>query len=304
VVEQLQGFHAPAGAWEREILPARVSAYDPASLDELCLQGEVAWGRLATNADPEELPRRRNAPTRNASIALTLRRDLGWLAAAGGGHAPLSPSAQALVDVLERTGALFLADLAAATGRLPAEVEAAMWELVSTGAVTCDAFAGLRALIDPDRPRHGRRQAFAGGRWALLARRPFEVEDLLERQAAQYLRRWGIVFRDLLGREPDVPPWRELLGVYRRREARGEIRGGRFVTGFSGEQFATKEAVEALRAVRRSGRSGHERVELSAADPLNLVGLLTPGARVPAVLGNRIAYVDGVPAEPRAARAS
>ncbi|HEX9290994.1 MAG TPA: DEAD/DEAH box helicase [Anaeromyxobacteraceae bacterium] len=303
VVAQLQGFHAPAGSWERELLPARISGYDPSSLDELCLHGEVAWGRLAVIADPDEAPRRRNAPTRNAPVTLTLRGDLGWLAAAGGPHAPLGPSAQALVDVLSRVGASFLSDLAAMAGRLPGEVESTMWELVSAGAVTCDAFAGLRALIDADRPRHGRRPGFAGGRWALLTRPKLPAAELVERQAEQYLRRWGVVFRDLLAREPDAPPWRELLLVYRRREARGEIRGGRFVTGFSGEQFAQPEAVQALRAVRRAPKEGHERVDLSAADPLNLVGVLTPGARVPATLGNRVAYVDGVPAPPRTLRA-
>jgi ATP-dependent Lhr-like helicase len=189
------------------------------------------------------------------------------------------------------------------TGRLPGEVDATMWELVSAGAVTSDAFAGLRSLIEADRPRHGRRPALAGGRWALLPRPPAPPQDVVERAADLYLRRWGIVFRDLVTREGNAPPWRELLLVYRRREARGEIRGGRFVTGFSGEQFAAPNAVEALRAVRRVAKEGKERLELSAADPLNLVGILTPGARVPATLGNRVAYLDGVPTEPRAVRA-
>jgi ATP-dependent Lhr-like helicase len=338
-IAQLQGFHAPAGAWERELLPARVAGYDPAWLDALCLSGEVAWGRLVVAADPEEEPRRRAAPTRNAPVALALRQDLGWLAAAGGAAAPLGPSAQALVDVLARAGALFAGDLAAATGRLPVELDAALWELVSAGAVTCDAFAGLRALVE-HAPAHGRRRAAAiGGRWSLLRRdsvrpersgaqhdphsvrgerrpeqssRPVhpersaaeqrEVEartdDLLERQAAQYLRRWGVVFRDLLAREAAPPPWRELVRVYRRLEARGELRGGRFVSGFSGEQFALSDAVPALRAVRRAGRDRAERVELSATDPLNLAGVVLPGPRIPAVLGQRVVYVDGVPAPP------
>ena len=306
-VGQLQGFHAPAGAWEREILPARVGGYDPAALDEACLHGELAWGRLSVSADAEEAPRRRNAPTRNAPVTLALRPDLGWLAAAGGPHAPLGPSAQALVDVLARVGASFLSDLAAMTGRLPAELASSMWELVSAGVVTCDGFASLRALVDPERApersRHGRRPGFEGGRWALLSRPSVPRAELVERQAEQYLRRWGVVFRDLLAREAAAPPWRELLLVYRLREARGEIRGGRFVTGFSGEQFAAPEAVAALRAVRRAAKEGHERVELSAADPLNLVGLLTPGARVPATLGNRVAYLDGIPVAPKALRA-
>ena len=322
VVSQLQGFHAPAGAWEREILPSRVARYDPSSLDELCLHGEVAWGRLSVTSGGDEAPRRRNAPTRNAPVTLVRRTDLAWLAAAGGPSPPLGPSAQALVEVLARVGASFLSDLAAMTGRLPGEVEAAMWELVSAGVATCDAFAGLRALVEPER-RRGRRAGFAGGRWSLLPRGapvgagvdpsargrseradgcPEERGELSEKLARQYLHRWGVVFRDLLAREGNAPPWRELIAVYRRREARGEIRGGRFVSGFSGEQFALPEAVEALRAVRRAPREGRERVELSAADPLHLAGVLTPGERVPATLGNRIAYLDGVPVPPRALR--
>jgi ATP-dependent Lhr-like helicase len=303
VVGQLQGFHAPAGAWEREILPARVSGYDPGLLDQLCLSGEVAWGRLATGDSPaEEPPRRRNAPTRNAPVTLALRTDLAWLLRATGGPPPaLGPSARALVEVLARCGACFLPDLAAMTGRLAGEVEQGLWELVSAGVVTCDGFSGLRALVEPAPRLRGRRPAFAGGRWALL-RRP-EVEEgpgasrrleVPEEQALQYLRRYGVVMRDLLAREAGAPPWRELLPVYRRLEARGTLRGGRFVSGFTGEQFALPEAVEALRAARRAPREG-ERVELSAADPLNLVGILTPGQRVPATLGNRVAFVDGVP---------
>jgi ATP-dependent Lhr-like helicase len=316
VLGQLQGFHAPAGAWEREILPARVAGYDPALLDQLCLGGEVAWGRLAIAGGPEEAPRRRSAPTRNAPVTLVRRADLAWLlAATAGPPPPLGPSARALVEVLGRTGACFLPDLAAMTGRLPGEVEQALWELVSAGVVTCDGFSGLRALVDPA-PRHrGRRPAFAGGRWALLRPGASASEAAgavsapagagpapVERLADQYLHRYGVVLRDLLAREAGAPPWRELLPVYRRLEAQGRIRGGRFAAGFSGEQFALPEAVEALRAARRGARTG-ERVELSAADPLNLVGVLTPGERVAATLGNRVSFVDGVPAATAGLRA-
>jgi ATP-dependent Lhr-like helicase len=315
VVLQLQGFHAAAGAWERELLAARVADYHPSLLDELCLAGDVAWGRLAVSPAPDEAPRRRNAPTRNAPVTLALREDLGWLLAGiGGSPPPLGPSAQALVDVLARRGASFLPDLAAATGRLPGEVESALWELVSAGLVTCDGFSGLRALVDPPgRGRIVRRTRPSGGRWSLLrhgeappaAGAPAgELPDaVLERLAGQYLRRYGVVFRDLLARESAPPPWRDLLRVYRALEARGALRGGRFVAGFTGEQFALQEAVDALRASRRAPRAGAERVDVSAADPLNLVGILTPGARVPAVLGNRVGYVDGVPAETAAASA-
>jgi ATP-dependent Lhr-like helicase len=311
VIGQLQGFHAAAGAWERELLAARIAGYERGLLDELCLSGEVAFGRLAVTAAPEEAPRRRNAPTRNAPITLVLREDLPWLLAGSGGPPPpLGPSALALVELLDRRGASFLSDLAAASGRLPGEVEGALWELVSAGYVTCDGFAGLRALIEPaPRGRPARRPGFAGGRWSLLRPPPRAQpearsggegatepdEDLVHHLASQYLRRYGVVFRDLLQRESAPPPWRDLLRVYRALEARGAIRGGRFVAGFTGEQFALPEALDALRAVRRAPREGAERVDLCAADPLNLVGLLTPGARVPAVLGQRVTMVDGVP---------
>jgi ATP-dependent Lhr-like helicase len=304
VVGQLQGFHAAAGAWERQILPSRVAGYDPGLLDALCLSGEVAWGRLAVTADPEEKVRRRAAPTRHAPVTLALRADLPWLlSAAKGDPPPLGASARALVDLLGRCGACFLPDIAAMTGRLPGEAEGALWELVSAGLVTCDGFAGLRGLLDPP-PRHRpRRPGQGGGRWALL--RPPRPEGAaepshLEPVARQLLARWGVVFRDLLGREPLAPPWRELLPVYRALEARGEIRGGRFVAGLSGEQYALPAAVESLRAVRRTPGGG-ERVELSGADPLNLVGGILPGTRVPATLGARVAYVDGIPVPVEAA---
>jgi ATP-dependent Lhr-like helicase len=210
------------------------------------------------------------------------------------------------VDVLARRGACFLPELAAATGRLPGELEGALWELVSAGYVTCDGFSGLRALVEPvQRGRAPRRPGVAGGRWTLLrgdtrfaapALAAADHGEPLERVAQQLLRRWGVVFRDLLARETAPPPWRDLLRVYRTLEARGAIRGGRFVAGFTGEQFALPEAVDALRAVRRAPREGSERVELCGADPLNLAGILTPGARLPAVLGQRLVLVDGVPA--------
>ncbi|HYG66570.1 MAG TPA: DEAD/DEAH box helicase, partial [Anaeromyxobacteraceae bacterium] len=209
---------------------------------------------------------------------------------------------RALVEALARRGASFVSELAAATGRLPAELEAALWELVSAGVVTCDGFAGLRRLVEGDR-RAPRRPGFAGGRWSLFRPEPApdapppSSEALLEPVARQYLRRYGVVFRDLLAREAVPPPWRELVRVYRALEARGELRGGRFVSGFSGEQFALQEAVDALRAVRRAPREG-ERLEVSASDPLNLAGILTPGPRVAAVLGNRVALVAGVPEAP------
>ncbi|ABS24621.1 DEAD/DEAH box helicase [Anaeromyxobacter sp. Fw109-5] len=310
VLGQLQGFHAAAGAWERDLLPARVGGYEPALLDAACLSGEVAWGRLHVAPPQDGSPRRKGAPTRSAPVTLALREDLPWLLEAIAPEPPpLGEIATALVEVLARRGASFLAELAPAVGAPPGETEEALWELVSAGLVTCDGFAGLRALIAP--PPRGRviRPGSAGGRWALL-RAPGAIEraasgesatssvsqPTLDHLAHQYLRRYGVVFRDLLAREPRPPPWRDLVRVYRSLEARGELRGGRFVVGFSGEQFALPEAVDALRAARRAGDGHAERLDLSASDPLNLAGILTPGPRIPAVPGSRLVLEGGVPA--------
>jgi ATP-dependent Lhr-like helicase len=308
VVAQLQGFEAAAGAWEREILPARVAAYDTAWLDALCLSGEVAWGRLASREAG-------GTPNRGAPVALVRRGDLPWLrvpdatldaesgAAAG---AALSAPARDVLAFLEAVGASFLDEIVGGAGRLRAEVEDALWELVSAGRVTGDGFAGLRALISATQARgsararwHARWARRAGGpvgagRWSLLRAPAVDDETRTEQLARQYVKRYGVVFRDLLARETHAPPWRDLLRVYRRLEMRGELRGGRFCAGFVGEQFAAPEAVEALRAVRREPRRG-EIVRLSACDPLNLVGILTPGPRVPATLANTVVFVDGVP---------
>src|SRR5206468_2035611 len=174
-----------------------------------------------------------------------------------------------------------------ATGLLPAAAEEALWTLVARGLVTGDGTAGLRTLLKPDterRPRRlralrgGRARLVPAGRWALLrAGSDAGAEAEPMRFARQLLRRWGVVVRDLLAREARMPPWRVVLGALRTLEARGEIRGGRFVAGLVGEQFALPEAVEALRAVRR-GAQEPETVVVAAADPLNLVGVLVPGA--------------------------
>ncbi|HVU51015.1 MAG TPA: DEAD/DEAH box helicase [Polyangia bacterium] len=307
VVAQLQGFEAAAGAWEREILPARVAAYDTAWLDALCLSGEVTWGRL-------ERREAGGAPNRAAPVALVRRGDLPWLRvpdaaeAADGATAgaALSAPARDVLAFLEATGASFLDEIVAGAGRLRAEVEDALWELVSAGRVTGDGFAGLRALISATQSRgsararwHARWTRRSGGpvgagRWSLLRAPAVDDETRTEQLARQYVKRYGVVFRDLLARETHAPPWRDLLRVYRRLEMRGELRGGRFCAGFIGEQFAAPEAVEALRAARKEARRG-EIVRLSACDPLNLVGILTPGPRVPATLSNTVVFVDGVP---------
>jgi ATP-dependent Lhr-like helicase len=320
VVAQLQGLELPGPAWERDVFPARIASYDPSDLEQLCLAGEVAWGRLAVTVGADEelvVPsRRRQAPTRSAPLAFVLRCDLGellqpspqgdqWLG-------KLSPVALEVLRFLETRGASFLGDVARSIGRLPTETEDALWELVASGIVTGDGIAGLRTLLLPEKERRPRRAAHlraipgrAGrrmmpvGRWSLLRTEPSvtpAAEEYVEHSARRLLARYGIVFRDILGRERLLPAWRALLLTLRRMEARGEVRGGRFVEGFVGEQFALPEAVDTLRAVRRH-RMPDELVIVAAADPLNLVGIVTPGARVSPFSGQVIAYRDGIPVE-------
>src|ERR671937_165984 len=285
IVGQLQGFQAAAASWESDVLPSRVARYDRALLDQLCFSGEIAWGRLAC---ADESPRRA-PPGRATPIAVVRREDLPWLLdATRGGCEPLGERARMLLALLEQRGALFPHELRAQTGLSGRELNEALWELVSGGRVTCDGFAALRGLLEGKAPA-------ASGRWSLLRayEPPQRSPEWQGKLARQYLRRYGIVFRDLLAREPRCPPWRDLLQIYRRLEARGELRGGRFAQAFSGEQFALPEAVDAVRAVRKLPKAGEERVSVSACDPLNLVGVLTPGARVSAFPQNRVAYVDG-----------
>jgi ATP-dependent Lhr-like helicase len=325
IIGQLQGLELPAPAWERDVLPARVARYSGAELELLCLSGVVAWGRLRLREDvPEgkggvEPPRRRQAPTRSASLGLILREDLPRLLEPGPvgreEMAGLSSTARAVLRHLQMRGASFLGEIARATGHLESQVEDALWELVARGLVTGDGIAGLRMLLtkgEAKREPHRRFRAIRGGlararhvpvgRWSLLREaegaEPVRPGDpgADEALARQLLRRCGVVFRDLLARETCVPSWRTLVGIYRRLEARGEIRGGRFVDGFTGEQFALPEAVEALRAIRRT-RDVQEVILVAAADPLNLVGILTPGSRVSPLSGQAILYVDGVPVE-------
>jgi ATP-dependent Lhr-like helicase len=323
VIGQLQGLELPGPAWERDVLPSRIAHYDPVDFEQLCLAGEVAWGRLrvarpAEDEDATQPARRRQAPTRSAPLAFVLREDLPMLLAplpAGRQWCDdLSPVARDVFDHLERRGASFLGDIARTIRRLPAEVEDALWELVASGLVTGDGIAGLRTLLLPQEkrqprradarhlrslPGRGRRRLMPVGRWSLL-RAESEPErdalDIAERGARQLLRRYGVVFREICARERRAPAWRQLLTALRRMEARGEVRGGRFVAGFVGEQFALPEAVEALRGVRRR-READEVVIVAAADPLNLIGILTPGPRVSLFSGQVIAFRDGVPAE-------
>jgi ATP-dependent Lhr-like helicase len=324
VLQQLQGFEIPANAWERQVLARRIADYDPKWLDQLCLTGAVGWGRLSPHpatldaggpSDPSAPRQRRVIPTSVAPITFFMREEADWMSLRGNPHFSqkqgevghpsasegrgLSHGAQLVLEFLRERGASFFADIVRGTGKLKAEIETALWELVAAGLVTADGFDNLRSLIDPkrragqgvgrtNRPRH------SAGRWVVLhadvaADRPRAVESA----CWMLLRRYGIVIRDLLARESNLPPWRELLMGFRRLEDRGEIRGGRFVDGFLGEQFALPVAVESVRAMRNLPLSG-ETITLSAADPLNVVGILVPGERVPAISGRTVSYRDGI----------
>jgi ATP-dependent Lhr-like helicase len=317
VLNQLAGFDVPAGAWETEILPSRIADYEPAWLDEQGMAGRYLWTRLAPRASSTE---RSPAPVRATPIVLLPRRDARlWSQFVQPTELDnASAIARGVAEFIRDHGAAFFDEIVEGAHLLPTHVESALGELVALGVVNADSFAGLRVLLLPvDRrrrsggPRRTRgRVALFGmedaGRWALVRRAPRtrpegvvlqgDTQPAVEHVARVLLQRWGVVFWKVYQREANwLPPWRELLMVYRRLEARGEIRGGRFVAGFSGEQYATPAAIGALRESRRASAADGEWVSLSAADPLNIVGLLTPGARVPALTGNRVLYRDGLP---------
>jgi ATP-dependent helicase Lhr and Lhr-like helicase len=308
----LEGYEAAAAAWETEILPARIDEYDHCWLDDQCLGGHLVWARL-TPAQGAAARERNPAPVRSTPITLMARRHAShWTAISGRDHpATVSTRAQTVLNSLRQHGALFFDELVKISGLLGPQVEEALGELVALGHVTSDGFGGLRALLVPSdrRPsvvgaRRRRRLSPFGmqgaGRWALTRQAPeapdkATMDAAVEHVARTLLRRYGVVFWKLLAREAEwLPPWRDVLRIFRRLEARGEIRGGRFVAGFAGEQYALPEAVGLLREVRRQAPSG-EWISLSGADPLNLVGVLTPGPRLPALTGNRLIYRDGLP---------
>ena len=303
-IRQIQGFEAPANSWEREILRRRIADFDPKVLDQLCLTGAVGWGRLSPHpATLEAFPngKRRVIPTSVAPITFFVREESDWMIPRREAEEVkgLSADATAVLQFLKQRGASFFADIVRGVGKLKSEVETALWELVAAGLLTADGFDNLRSLIDPkrrsgqgsgrtSRPRH------SAGRWSLLF--SGETQDCnrsLEAVCWMLLRRYGIIFRELLTRETILPKWRELLITFRRLEDRGEVRGGRFVSGFLGEQFGLPVAVESLRAMRHQRPSG-ETVTVSAADPLNLAGIVVPGERVPANSGRAVAFRDGV----------
>jgi ATP-dependent helicase Lhr and Lhr-like helicase len=324
VIEQLQGFELAVGAWESHVIASRVTGYRKEWLDEACLSGRAVWGRLsvrdngARDAGPEPEPRRSGlTPTRATPISLMLRDDLPWLLrAARGSLTPAEPGpgrTRDVLDALRQHGALFRTDLVTRTGRLPTEVDEALWDGVARGLITADGFRAVRSLLrrparTPLTHRRGLRHGLSGGtrsaasraaagpsgRWTLL---PDPVpaadpDDLAEAVAEQLLARWGVVFRDLVRRESLAVPWREVLWAMRRLEARGTIRGGRFVAGLSGEQFAHPDAVDLLRTVRKQPLAG-ETVRICAADPLNLTGVVLPGPRIPATHTKSVTYLDG-----------
>ena len=325
-IAQLEGFEAAAAAWEDEILPARIRDYMGSSLDELCRSGKLVWVRLVDGTPTS------STAVRATPVVLLARRDLPvWHALTQPATADiLSARARDVFDALTRHGAMFFDELLQETPMLPIELETALGELVATGLVNADSFAGLRALLTPASARQRARRsgsrrggrfahhgAFIGGmddagRWALVRRVPVADEQdartedaprsrgitgtppaLIEHVALTLARRYGVVCWQMLEREASwLPRWRELLRALQRFEARGQMRGGRFINGLSGEQFALPEAIPVLREARKRPRTG-EMVCVSGADPLNLVGTVLPGDKVPAFAANRILYRDG-----------
>ncbi|HKU76418.1 MAG TPA: DEAD/DEAH box helicase [Pyrinomonadaceae bacterium] len=316
IIEQLEGVEAPAAAWEGELLPARMVEYDPAWLDALCLSGEVVWARLtplARSVAVENGERSRGSgPVRNTPIALLRRKNFALWSSVFPQPAPASTSefsttTQTVYEYLMARGASFFTDIVDNTKLLRSQVEEALADLVANGIVVSDSFAGLRALLTPGSrktqaaARRKHRQPVyemsSAGRWSILQRSTTpnsNDQTQTEEVAWALLKRYGVVFKRLLEREGIAMPWRVLLRFYHRLEARGDIRGGRFVAGISGEQFALPEAIGMLRAIRRAGPQ-ESLISVSAADPLNLVGTIVPGSRITAHTSNRILYQDGAP---------
>jgi ATP-dependent Lhr-like helicase len=317
-LRQLEGFEAPAIEWERTLLPSRVANYDPRWLDALCLSGAVGWGRISPHpawslgdgASP-----RRVIPTSAAPITFYVREIADWLPYALAHQSveedklatALSPSALQIRTLLQQRGACFANDIQRIANLTRQQTQQALWELATAGLAAADGFDQLRACMDPRRKSitteaSGKRTTrSSAGRWSLLreevqvAQTAIEMarqtEIALESFARQLLNRYGVLFRDLILGESNAPYWRDLLNILRRLEARGEIRGGRFLSGFGGEQYALSEAVESLRASRT--RECNAMITVAAADPMNLVGIVIPGERVPAVPGRHLLYCNG-----------
>jgi ATP-dependent Lhr-like helicase len=312
----LEGFEAPAIEWERTLLPQRVAGYDPRWLDALCMEGVVGWGRISPHpafaTHGEFAAPKRVVPTSMAPVTFFLREDALWMDRCLADRAVPEPALQACLSplawqvraYLAQYGAVFAGDLVRALAAPAGVVNRALWELVAAGLVTADGFDSLRVLIDPRRKavaQGARRPRHSGGRWCLLNPAAGAAETAgaqAERREAELesacwmlLRRYGVVFRDVLERETTIPRWRELLGMFRRLEARGAVRGGRFLSGFGGEQFAVPEAVASLRESRVKEQD--EAVTVAAADPLNLAGIVVPGERPAAVPGKTVTFLAG-----------
>jgi ATP-dependent Lhr-like helicase len=304
---QLEGLSLPAASWEEDILPTRLHPYLSSELDKLCSSGKIAWMRLQSPTSGKE-KKRKNPAIKTTPITFVARAHLShwraYTALQDINTLNVSSTAHKVYATLQQWGASFFEDLLSETGLLKSQLEEALGELTAWGLITSDSFQGLRTLITPQHIQRRRSRRFnlndqlaAAGRWSLL--RPQVTRDErdyhhVEHIAQVLLRRYGVVFRKLLEQECGLPSWRELLYVYRRMEARGELRGGRFVQGFAGEQFALPEAVSRLRAIRNNPTGG-DLVAISAADPLNLTGLITTGKRIPTQTNHRILYRDGVP---------
>ncbi len=320
VLTQLEGFEAPAIEWERSLLPARVAEYNPGWLDRLCLSGAVGWGRVSPHpafAAGDGSGPRRVIPSNAAPITFYVRDSAEWLA-----HAleeqcvddrklnqALTPDALRTWELLKARGACFIEDVQRMLVLTRQHAQVALWELAAAGLAAADGFDQLRAMIDPERKPAAvathRKMRSAAGRWSLFsADIPTMVDPLekarradaaVESAARMLLARYGVVFRDLVARESNIPRWGALLRMLRRLEDRGEVRGGRFVNGFGGEQFALPEAVESLRAARH--RDSEETVTVAGADPMNLAGILIPGERVAAAPGRSVVFYNGTLAE-------
>jgi len=303
-MQKLEGFEAPASAWESDIFPSRVTDYDYLWLDVLCISGKISWGRFrAANATEKKV----SNPIKTTPISFVNRNHLAvWqtVNSTNEDGCKLSQEAQSILTVLQQSGASFFDDLLIKTKLLPSQAEDALGELISCNLVTSDSFTGLRALLVPDKYRTNSGQnrsanqfsMNSAGRWSVLQNTEHreQTREDVETIAWALLRRYGVVFRKLAEKENLTPPWRELVRIFRTLEARGQIRGGRFVEGVWGEQFALPEAITELRAGKKEDKS-EVLVSISAADPLNLTGIITPGRRISAYAGNRILYKNGTP---------
>jgi len=308
-LQQLEGIPLAAVSWEQHVLPARIRDFSTTQLDHLCQSGRFVWLRLQAPASGKDT-RHRNPAVKSTPISFIRREHLGdwrnYSTLAESADITLSGDASKVLDSLQQWGASFFQDLQEDTRLLPSQLETALGELVAWGLITADSFSGLRTLITPQpvlRRRSKRRPGYQpmtqAGRWSLLrpARAPRDDRsrfESVEHIARVLLKRYGVVFRKLLEHESGLPPWRDLLYIYRRMEARGELRGGRFVAGFAGEQFALPDAMQTLRRIRNQSKEG-TLVAIAATDPLNLTGSITAGDRVARQANNRILYRDGVP---------